>query len=148
VQKNKIVKLMVLTNSFAWDDLPSTDIDGETTTISARLPVIKKFVKIMSISTASFNGIYGIIRVASSGERMPPSNSYYIFDISPSPVYELIFLTQVHSMVHLIFYEKAFARVNIMIKLTGHKLNEDIIHENIVISFDRLILPVQDFYCY
>jgi hypothetical protein len=112
VQKNKIVKLMILTNSFSWDDLPSIDIDGETTTISARLPVIKKFVKIMAASTGSFNIIYGIARAASSGERKPPSNSYYIFDISPSPVYELIFATQVHSMAHLTSFQKTLARVN------------------------------------
>jgi hypothetical protein len=97
---------MALTNSFAWDNLPSIDDDGETTTTAARLPIIKKFVKLTIIFGSVFNVIYTTIRLASSEQRIPPANSYYIFDISPSPIYEVIALSQVHSMAHLSFSKK------------------------------------------
>jgi hypothetical protein len=95
---------MVLTNSFAWDDLPRTDADGETSTMATRLPVIKKLVKRMVISgSIIFNVINFIIRLTGKEQRKTLANSFYVFDISFSPVYELIVLSQVHPSHATIF---------------------------------------------
>jgi hypothetical protein len=93
--------------------------------MASSLPVIKKLVKRMITATSVFNVLYIVIRFDSSEQRKPPANSYYIFDVSPSPVYELIVLSQVHFMAHLYVFEMHFQTLITNI-LTGHKRIENI----------------------
>lgn len=86
---------MVLTSSFTWEDLSGTSDDGKTSTMAAMFPRIRKFVKQMVISIIVFHGSYVIIRLTSSEKRELTANSFYLFDVSRSPVYELILLSQV-----------------------------------------------------
>jgi hypothetical protein len=95
VQKNKFVKLMVLTSYFTWEDLPGTNAADGTPTMAAIFRRIKKRVRQMVIATFVFHGSYVTARSASSDQRQLTANSFYLFDVSRSPVYELIFLSQV-----------------------------------------------------
>jgi hypothetical protein len=101
---------MVLTNSFTWEDLPTTSPDGETPTMAAMIPRIQKTVKQMLISVMVFHGIYIVIRIVNSEQRVLTANSFYLFDVSSSPVYEVILLSQVHHCAMQHFLSKRMFR--------------------------------------
>ncbi|XP_021941235.1 odorant receptor 4-like [Zootermopsis nevadensis] len=67
--------------------------------MAAMFPRIRKFVKQMVISIIVFHGSYVIIRLTSSEKRELTANSFYLFDVSRSPVYELILLSQLTGFV-------------------------------------------------
>lgn len=96
MEKNKIVRLMIFTNTFTWEDLPKVSRDGETPTMAAMIPRIKRTVKYMLISVMVFHGSYTAIRLVNSEQRVLTANSFYLFDVSSSPVYEVILLSQVN----------------------------------------------------
>jgi hypothetical protein len=92
---------MVLTSSFIWEDLPGTSNDGETSTMAAKFPLINKLVKQMVIFVFVIHGTSITIRLMTSEQRELTANSFYLFDVSRSPVYELIFLSQVRYIAAL-----------------------------------------------
>ncbi|PNF35138.1 hypothetical protein B7P43_G09269 [Cryptotermes secundus] len=85
---------MTLTNAFTWEDLPTTSTKGETT-MAAMIPRIQKTVKQMLISVMAFHGSYIVVRLVNSEQRVLTANSFYLFDVSSSPVYEVILLSQI-----------------------------------------------------
>jgi hypothetical protein len=85
---------MVLTNSFIWDDLPTTNADGQTI-IATMVPRIERTVKKYFMFVSVFHGGYIIVRTAVSEHRQLTTNTFYYFDVSSSPLYELIFVSQV-----------------------------------------------------
>jgi uncharacterized protein YhbP (UPF0306 family) len=46
-----------------------------------------------------FHGSYIVVRLVNSEQRVLTANSFYLFDVSFSPVYEVILLSQVHHCV-------------------------------------------------
>lgn len=96
-QKNKIVKLMVLTNSFSWENLPLTRVDS-TKNMTAMVARIKKTVKQIYWFIFFFHGTYTATRLIFNEQPVFTVNSFYIVDVSRSPVYEMILLSQVRRL--------------------------------------------------
>lgn len=122
LEKDRIVKLMALTNSFTWEDLPTTSTDGETPTMASMIPRIKKTVKQMLISVMAFHGMYIVLRLVNSEQRVLTANSFYLFDVSFSPVYEVILLSQVHHCVIRKLLSKIYFAKGIINKMANYNV--------------------------
>jgi len=85
---------MVLTDSFSWEDLPFTRVD-DTKNMTAMVARIKNIVKQIFWFIFFFHGTYTVTRLFFSEQPVFTVNSFYIVDVSRSPVYMLIILSQV-----------------------------------------------------
>jgi hypothetical protein len=88
---------MVLTNSFTWEDLPVTSAGDDNRNMTSMAARVKKNVKQMFLLLFLFHGSYIVIRLIFSKQRLLTANSFYILDVTRSPVYELVILSQVRS---------------------------------------------------
>ncbi|XP_021941233.1 odorant receptor 2a-like isoform X2 [Zootermopsis nevadensis] len=92
-RKDAILKLMGLTDSFTWDESPAKDCHTGKTSKGSLIPVIKNSVWKLCLFVIAFHGSYFTLQV-SLGRRILSINSYYPFDWTVSPLYELVNITQ------------------------------------------------------
>jgi hypothetical protein len=112
---------MVLTSFFTWEDLLHTNVDDHTQNMTAMAVRVKKIVKGMFMCLFLFHGGYIVIRLIFSEQRVMTANSFYILDVSRSPVYELIILSQVHRCDMQKFLCKYTFFQNLVIKIIAGK---------------------------
>jgi hypothetical protein len=87
---------MILTDSFTWDGAPDKDSHTENISQASLIPVIKNTVWKLCVFIVGFHGCYFIMQVA-EGRRILSINSYYPFDWTVTPLYELINISQVRN---------------------------------------------------
>jgi hypothetical protein len=102
---------MVLTNSFSWEDLPLARVD-DTKNMTAMVARIKKTVKQIFWFIFFFHGTYTATRLIFSEQPVFTVNSFYIVDVSRSPVYEMILMSQVRRCnMHISLCTEALSKI-------------------------------------
>lgn len=103
---------MVLTNSFSWEDLLLTHVD-DPKNMTVMVARIKKTVKQIFWFVFFFHGTYTVTRLVFSEQPVFTVNSFYIVDVSRSPVYVLIMLSQVRRCdMHISLRTDALSKIS------------------------------------
>jgi hypothetical protein len=84
---------MDLTDSFAWEDLPTRDADTGHLTAAGWIPLIQKYTTLVAIVGVAFHFVQSTIRVLTNHETL--FTVWYPFDWTVSPFYELVIISQV-----------------------------------------------------
>jgi hypothetical protein len=84
---------MDLTDSFTWEDLPTTDADTGHLTAAGWIPLILKYSKSAAIAILCFHTLQSTIRILTNHETI--IMAWYPFDWTVSPFYELVNISQV-----------------------------------------------------
>jgi uncharacterized membrane protein len=82
-----------MTDSFTWEELPTRDPDTGYLTKAGYIPIIQALTKNMNAFLIAFNIIQFIVRSVMSHDMF--YSSWYLFDVSVSPMYEIANFTQV-----------------------------------------------------
>jgi hypothetical protein len=88
-----IEHLIRLTENFTWEELPTRQHTTGHLTKAGYIPKIQTIAKYIVVFAVVFNGLQGIVRMASTHDMM--YTQWYPFDASVSPGYELANLSQV-----------------------------------------------------
>jgi hypothetical protein len=94
-RKDKFEELIRLTEFFSWEELPIRDPETGQRTFAGLITDIQKTVKNTCIFSLIFHVVQTSIRVVISRDMV--FESWYPFDASRSPVYELILISQVNN---------------------------------------------------
>jgi len=100
-----MVRMLHLTDAFIWEDLPTTDPVTGSLTMAAWIPRIQKFTTIISIAAIAFHVVQTTIRFTLIDDRPFMFGTWYPFDVTNSPTYELINITQVRGSVFRLVYD-------------------------------------------
>jgi hypothetical protein len=87
--------MLRLTDAFMWEDLPKTDPVTGSLTMAAWIPRIQRFATIITTTAVAYHVIQTTIRFTISDERPVIYKTWYPFDATKSPAYELINISQV-----------------------------------------------------
>ncbi|KAJ4437192.1 hypothetical protein ANN_17327 [Periplaneta americana] len=93
-------RLFHLTESFSWEELPVRDEETGELTMAGWMPRIDNFVKKCVPAAVGVHIIQSIVRII--GDRNMIYETRYPFDTSLSPVYEIIMMTQLLTMLRFI----------------------------------------------
>jgi hypothetical protein len=92
-RKRDIEQLLGLTNSFTWEELPTRDPDSGNLTKAGYIPIIQDLTKYMIVFLLAFNITQGTVHKVKNHDMY--LTSWYPFDVSVSPMYEIANFTQV-----------------------------------------------------
>jgi hypothetical protein len=84
---------MDLTDSFTWEDLPTTDAETGHLTAAGWIPLIMKYSTIAAIGIFCFHIVQSTVRIVTNHEIL--FIAWYPFDWTVSPFYELVNISQV-----------------------------------------------------
>ena len=90
-----MVHMLRLTDAFIWEDLPTTDPVTGSLTMATWIPRIQKFTTIIATTATAFHAVQTAISFTTSDDRPFMFGTWYPFDVTKSPTYELIIITQV-----------------------------------------------------
>jgi hypothetical protein len=91
--------MLRLTDAFIWEDLPHTDPDTGSLAMAAWIPRVQKFSFVITSAATTFHVIQSSVRLLTSEDRSMLYGSWYPFDITKSPAYELTNIAQVRNSV-------------------------------------------------
>jgi hypothetical protein len=86
---------MLLTEPFTWEELPNTDTETGSLTMAGWIPRVQTITRRIIQFVPIFHLSFTVIRAALLAKRPLSYNTWYPFDTSLSPTYELINITQV-----------------------------------------------------
>jgi len=92
-QLQGIERLIDLTDSFTWEDLPTRDADTGHLTAAGWIPLTLKYNRNAAIAIISFHTVQSTIRIVTNHETV--FTAWYPFDWTVSPFYELVNISQV-----------------------------------------------------
>jgi len=92
-RQRSIERVMDLTDSFTWEDMPTRDADTGHLTAAGWIPLIKMYTTRLTLVTIVFHCVHSTIRVVKSNETL--FTAWYPFDWTVSPFYELVVISQV-----------------------------------------------------
>ena len=92
-RKSDFEQLFILTDSFTWEELPTRDPDTGYLTKAGYIPIIQNLTKNMTVWIIVFNTLEITVRIVMSHDMV--FASWYPFDVSVSPMYEIANFTQV-----------------------------------------------------
>jgi hypothetical protein len=84
---------MDLTDSFTWEDLPTTDAETGHLTAAGWIPLIIKYTGHAAIAILSLHFGQSAVRIVTNHETI--ITAWYPFDWTVSPFYELVNISQV-----------------------------------------------------
>jgi hypothetical protein len=84
---------MDLTDSFTWEDLPTRDAETGTLTAAGWIPLIHMYTTRVAVVAFAFHWVQSTIRIVKSHETI--FFTWYPFDWTVSPFYELVNVSQV-----------------------------------------------------
>jgi hypothetical protein len=89
---------MDITDSFMWEDLPTTDADSGHLTAARWIPLILKYGRGAAIAFVCFHTVQSTIRIVTNHETV--LIVWYPFDWTVSPYYELVNISQVTFIIN------------------------------------------------
>ncbi|PNF24008.1 hypothetical protein B7P43_G08636 [Cryptotermes secundus] len=99
-RKREVQNLLNLTNSFIWEDLPTRDPDSGNLTTTGYMPIIERLTIYVSTGAFLFHGVQSSARIVLNHDMV--LTTWYPFDATVSPVYEIANLTQgIASIFHI-----------------------------------------------
>ena len=93
-----MVRMLRLTDAFIWEDLPTTHPVTGSLTMAAWIPRIQKFTTVITITAIAFHVVQTTIRFTLIDDHPFMFGTWYPFDATKSPAYELINITQVRGL--------------------------------------------------
>jgi hypothetical protein len=93
------VRTLRLTDAFIWEDLPHTDPDTGYLAMVAWIPRIKKVTTFITGSAIIIYVIQNLMLYFASDGHPMVFHAWYPFDTTKSPVYGLVYITQVRVCV-------------------------------------------------
>jgi len=93
LRQRSIERAMDLTDSFTWEDLPTRDADTGHLTAAGWIPLTMKYSRSAAIAMIVFHTVQSTIRIVTNHETI--LNTWYPFDWTVSPFYELVNISQV-----------------------------------------------------
>jgi len=91
--------MLRLTDAFIWEDLPTTDPVTGSLTMAGWIPRIQKFTTIIITTAFSLHVVQNTIMFFTSDDLYFMFGTWYPFDATKSPTYELINITQVKGCI-------------------------------------------------
>jgi hypothetical protein len=131
---------MDLTDSFTWEDLPTTDADTGHLTAAGWIPLTMKYSRSAAFAILSFHTIQSSIRIVTNHETM--FNTWYPFDWTVSPFYELVNISQVKISIKEFSSVPSYGILNLMDLFNRHTLVPFILSS--FLSFSPLLLFFYD----
>jgi hypothetical protein len=92
-RKRDIERLVSLTESFTWEELPTRNLDTGKLNKSAYITAIQTIAKFITVLIIGLHGTQSTVRIVSNHEMI--YTAWYPFDASASPAYEIINMLQV-----------------------------------------------------
>jgi 7tm Odorant receptor. len=92
-RQKSIERAMDLTDSFTWEDLPTRDAETGHLTPAGWIPLIKMYTTCAAITILAFHILQSTVRIVTNHETIV--TSWYPFDWTVSPYYELVNISQV-----------------------------------------------------
>jgi hypothetical protein len=92
-RKSDIEQLLILTDSFTWDELPTRDPDTGYLTKAGYIPIIQNLTKNVSVLIIVFKTAQITVRAVMNHDMALAS--WYPFNVSVCPMYEIANFTQV-----------------------------------------------------
>jgi hypothetical protein len=92
-RKRELGHLIGLTDSFSWEELPTRDPHTGYLTKAGYIRLIPSLTKYITASAIVFNGTQSLVRIVLNQDMM--FTTWYPFDVSASPAYEIANFTQV-----------------------------------------------------
>jgi len=93
LQQSSIERALDLTDSFTWDDLPTRDTVTGHLTAAGWIPLTMNYGVRVCVAALCIHIVQSTIRMVKNHETMYVV--WYPFDWSVSPIYELVFISQV-----------------------------------------------------
>jgi hypothetical protein len=87
--------MLQLTDAFMWEDLPTTNPVTGSLTMAAWIPRIQRFATIIAATAVAFHVVQTTMLFTSSDDLPLMFRTWYPFDATKSPAYELINISQV-----------------------------------------------------
>ena len=91
--KPDIQRLISLTDSFTWEELPTRDPGTGHLTKAGCIPKMQNVAAHIITLSIIYHTVYSTVRIVLNHDM--PFTNWYPFDASVSPVYEIAILTQV-----------------------------------------------------
>ena len=92
-RQKSIERVMDLTDSFTWEDLPTRETDTGHLTAAGWIPLIQMYNNRAAVVSLAFHFVQSTIRIVTNHETI--FITWYPFDWSVSPYYELVNISQV-----------------------------------------------------
>jgi hypothetical protein len=89
------VRMLRLTDAFVWEDLPLADPDTGSVTMVAWIPRIQRVTTFITSSVLIFHVIQNSIRFSISDDHPMIYETWYPFNATKSPAYQLTNIAQV-----------------------------------------------------
>jgi hypothetical protein len=93
LQQSSIERVMDLTDSFTWEDLPTRDADTGHLTAAGWIPLTMKYSVRVPVVAFCVHIVQSTIRIVKNHETVVAA--WYPFDWTVSPFYELVNISQV-----------------------------------------------------
>jgi hypothetical protein len=90
-----MVQMLRLTEAFIWEDLPTTHPVTGSLKMVAWIPRIQRFTTIITTTAIAYHVIQSTIRFTTSDDRTFVYGTWYPFNATKSPTYELVNISQV-----------------------------------------------------
>jgi len=94
-----MVRMLRLTDAFIWEDLPTTDPVTRSMTMATWIPRIQKLATIISTTGVAYHVVQTTIRFTTNDDRTFVFGTWYPFDTTKSPTYELVHISQVNRLL-------------------------------------------------
>jgi hypothetical protein len=91
--KDKIDHLLHLTESFVWEDMPTRDPATGRITMTGNIQRVQTIVKCAVVFMFVFHGTQSTLHMLANHDMV--FTTWYPIDVSYSPVYEIVNVTQV-----------------------------------------------------
>ena len=91
--KPDLERLLTMTDSFTWEEMPTRDPDTGHLTKAGYIPKMQNFTAYAITLIFIYQTVYSTVRIVLNHGM--PFTSWYPFDASVSPIYEIVILTQV-----------------------------------------------------
>ncbi|XP_023706094.2 odorant receptor 2a-like [Cryptotermes secundus] len=89
-----LVRILRLTDAFIWEDLPHIDPETGSLAMAAWIPRVQKISFFLTSVASLFHVTQSSIRLLTSEDRPMIYGTWYPFDITKSPTYELMNIAQ------------------------------------------------------
>jgi len=101
-RRDAMVRMLRLTDAFIWEDLPTTEPVTGSLTMAAWISRIQKFSSIFTTTAIAYHIVQTTIRFTTSDDRPFMYGTSYPFDVTKSPTYELINISQVNRLLSVV----------------------------------------------
>ncbi|KAJ4437148.1 hypothetical protein ANN_17283 [Periplaneta americana] len=99
IRRERIERLLILADSFIWEDLPKNNHVTENASMTTWIPRMRSSAVRFLTFGICFHMVYINARIIISNQRMLPFDAWYPYDWSKSPIFELTNILQISGVI-------------------------------------------------